>query len=146
MRESGLATGVAARIAKDEEEDERMIYADGALLRVVNRQEYQDLIAPFDDTEDFSTASLLKNKGSNLTLENLGKLNPMEIVKEILKKAAIIDYERLVRIFKAACHFSKQTLPREADLINALVANMCLVSQKEGLLICRSHFQFDLQQ
>lgn len=81
------------------------------------------MLAPFDDTEDFSTASLLKNKGSNLTLENLGKLKPMEIVKEIIKKAGIVDYERLLRILKSACHYSKQPLPKEADLINALVSS-----------------------
>jgi hypothetical protein len=34
--------------------------------------EYQDQLAPFDNTEDYSAASLLKNKGPNLTLEMLG--------------------------------------------------------------------------
>lgn len=116
------------------------VNADGLLWRVANRHEYQDIIAPFDDTEDFSTASLLKNKGTNLTLENLGKLNPMEMVKEILKKVGIVDYERLVRIFKEACHYSKQALPKESELIHALVSNLCLISEKEGLLICKSHY------
>ncbi|TNV81381.1 hypothetical protein FGO68_gene8998 [Halteria grandinella] len=146
LTKTGQATNVAARIAVDDE-DEQMAYVngDGLLWRVANRHEYQDIIAPFDDTEDFSTASLLKNKGTNLTLENLGKLAPMEMVKEILKKAGIVDYERLVRIFKEACHYSKQALPKESELIHALVTNLCLITEKEGLLIYKSQFQYDMQ-
>jgi len=30
---------------------------------LISSNEFQDLLAPFDNTEDFSTASILKNKG-----------------------------------------------------------------------------------
>ena len=87
------------------------------------------MLAPFDKNEDYSTASMLKNKGPNLTIELLAALSsPGEIVAEILRKAGIIDYERLVRLMKSACRLGKHQMPREADLINEIVANKCLVS------------------
>jgi len=33
------------------------------------------MLAPFDKTEDFSTASLMKDKGSNLTSDRLAKMS-----------------------------------------------------------------------
>ena len=103
------------------------------------------MLAPFDNTEDFSTASLLKNKGANLTLENLANLSPEQMVREILKKAGILEYERLVRIFRTACNLAKKPLPKEADLINQLVTQLCLVSSVDGLLICKSHIKYDIK-
>lgn len=50
---------------------------------------------------------MLKNKGPNLTIEMLAGLSVEEIVIEIIKKVGIIDYERLVRLMKSACHLAK---------------------------------------
>ena len=87
------------------------------LLSVTARQEYQDLLAPFDQTEDYSTASQLKNKGPNLTMEVLASLSVEEIIKELLVKASIIDYERLIRLLISACKLGKHPLPREVDVL-----------------------------
>jgi hypothetical protein len=112
---------------------------------VASRQEYQDKLAPFDVAEDFSTASLMKNKGPNLTMEGLGALPVEQMVREVLKKASIVDYERLVRIVKGACDLSKQVLPKERDLIDSLVSTLCLVTSVDGLLVCKSNVKYDLK-
>lgn len=44
--------------------------------RVLTKSEYVDSFAPFDRTEDYSTASLMRNKGPNLTIEQLATLPP----------------------------------------------------------------------
>jgi hypothetical protein len=49
---------------KDQEE---MIDVDKN-WKVLNKTEFMDIFAPFDHTEDFSTASLMKNKGTSLTM------------------------------------------------------------------------------
>jgi len=68
------------------------------------------LLAPFDNTEDFSTASILKNKGQNLTVEILAGMSPIKMLETILRKAGIIDLERLVRLMLSACKLSKQDM------------------------------------
>lgn len=62
-------------IDEDDEMAEKNFY-----WKIVNSGEYQDLIAPFDNTEDYSTASNLKNKGPNITLEKLAVLSVEEMV------------------------------------------------------------------
>ncbi len=144
LSESGVTTNVLTNNRngqEDEDEDYSMNGkggASGLLWKVASRNEYQDQLAPFDTDEDYSTASMLKNKGPNLTVEKLAALTGVEeIVTEIIKKAGVIDYERLVRLMKSACHLGKHSLPKEADLVNELVSNLCLVSST-GALICRS--------
>lgn len=88
-------------------EDEDIDMNNGLLWKVASKNEYSDLLAPFDKSEDYSTASMLKNKGPNLTIEMLAGLSVEEIVIEIIKKAGIIDYERLIRLMKSACHLAK---------------------------------------
>ena len=73
--------------------------------------EFQDLLAPFDTTEDFSTAQLMKNHGPNLTLEMLAALPVQQMVELILKRAGMLEYERLVRVLQTACRASKHPLP-----------------------------------
>lgn len=104
-----------------DDEDGDIDMSNGLLWRVASKNEYQDLLAPFDTSEDYSTASMLKNKGPNLTMEMLAGLSVEDIVIEIIKKAGIIDYERLVRLMKSACHLAKYQLPKESDLINSLI-------------------------
>lgn len=65
------------------------------------------MLAPFDISEDYSTASMLKNKGPNLTMEKLAGMSIEQSVIEIIKKAGVIDYERLVRLMKSACSIAK---------------------------------------
>ena len=101
------------------------------------------MLAPFDNTEDYSTASLLKNKGPALTMEVLAALTVEQMVEELIKKAGVIDFERLLRLLSSACAMAKKPLPKEADLINALVTNYCYVNQKNGTLICKSALKFE---
>jgi hypothetical protein len=70
----------------------------------------------------------MKNKGSNLTMEFLASLSVDQMVREILKKAGIIDYERLVRLLKGACDLAKKPLPKDSDLISTLINSYCLVT------------------
>ena len=67
------------------------------------------------------------------------------MVREILIKASIIDYERLIRILKSACDLSKKPMPREQDLISSLVSNLCLVTSADGLLVCKSNLKYDMK-
>lgn len=52
--------------------------------------------------EDFSTSSLLKEKGENLTSEKLAKLSIEDMVKAILAKSGIVAFSRVARIIKDA--------------------------------------------
>lgn len=65
--------------------------------------DYLDEVAPIDHTNDFSTAALMKNQGPNLTSEYLATLSVDKMLEEIIKKAGLIDFERIVRIMKEAC-------------------------------------------
>jgi hypothetical protein len=87
------------------------------ILRIPSTTDYQDLLAPFDNTEDYSTASMLKNKGSNLTMEMLSKMSSQDIVIKVLTKASIIDYERLLRLVKTAFSLAKYKFQSEDLLI-----------------------------
>jgi len=42
----------------------------------VDSQSYAEMLAPFDTNEDFSTCSMMRDKGANLTTEKLMKLQP----------------------------------------------------------------------
>jgi hypothetical protein len=42
----------------------------------LNRLNYAEMLAPFDTNEDFSTCSVQRDKGNNLTTERLMKLTP----------------------------------------------------------------------
>ena len=102
------------------------------------------MLAPFDNTEDYSTASLMKNKGPNLTVEILASLTVEQMVEEILRKAGLLDYKRLVRILKNACYIAKKPFPKETELVHVLITNYCLVSES-GNLICKSTLKYDIK-
>jgi hypothetical protein len=103
LKESGLPSNIKERIQKGLIDEEEEMAEKNFSWKIVNSGEYQDLIAPFDNTEDYSTASNMKNKGPNITLEKLAVLSVEEMVQEIIRKAGIIDYERLVRLLHSAC-------------------------------------------
>jgi len=60
------------------------------------------LLAPYAEVDDFSTSSLLKEKGDNLTSEKLAKLSIEDMVKTILAKSGIVSFARVLRIIKDA--------------------------------------------
>jgi hypothetical protein len=46
-------------------------------------------------------------------MEYLASLSLQQIIEEIIKKAGIIDYERLVRLLLSASKLAKHQLPSE---------------------------------
>lgn len=90
----------------EEERDEVEEHMKGN-VEILDKHDYLNQLAPLDMTEDFSTASMLKNKGENLNLDKLAEMKPEQMIHQILVKAGIIDYERLVRLMQAACKQSK---------------------------------------
>lgn len=60
------------------------------------------MLAPYAEVDDFSTSSLLKEKGDNLTSEKLAKLSIEDMVKTILAKSGIVSFARVLRIIKDA--------------------------------------------
>eukprot|EP00347_Sterkiella_histriomuscorum_P010732 403375132 len=128
-----------------QEQEEMQINGDnkGNNWQIIPKQEFQDLLAPFDNTEDFSTSSLQKNKGPNLTIEFLALLPFQQMLETILRKAGIIDFERLVRILTNACKLSKQQMLSHHDLLNLLLTKYCYLTQDTYMLILKSDFKYD---
>jgi hypothetical protein len=40
-----------------------------------------------------------------------------DIIKQLLIKASVIDYERLIRLLLSACKLGKHPIPKEFDVI-----------------------------
>jgi hypothetical protein len=76
-------------------------------------------------------------------MEVLAALSVEEIIKELLVKASVIDYERLVRLTLSACKLGKHQIPKESDVIQLLLRKYCYVTDKEGTLIVRSEHKYD---
>ena len=74
---------------------------EGSLTQL-KRNEYAELLAPYDECKDFSTSSLMKEKGENLTSEKLSRLSLEDMVKAILAKSGVVSFSRVVRIIKDA--------------------------------------------
>ena len=64
----------------------------------MRKGQYAELIAPYDQVDDFSTSSLMKEKGENLTSERLARLNVEDMVKTVLKKSGVVSFARALRI------------------------------------------------
>ena len=64
----------------------------------MRKGQYAELIAPYDQVDDFSTSSLMKEKGENLTSERLARLNIEDMVKTVLKKSGVVSFARAFRI------------------------------------------------
>ena len=77
-------------------------------------------------------------------MEVLASLQVEDIIKELLVKASVIDYERLVRLLISACKLGKHPIPKEADLFQLLIRKYCYVSEKEGTLIVKSEHKYDM--
>ena len=56
------------------------------------------MLAPFDTNEDFSTNSIMRDKGDSLTTEKLARLDLDQIVEEIVVKAGVVNFSRVYRI------------------------------------------------
>ena len=49
----------------------------------------------------------MRDKGESLTTEKLAKLDPDQIVQEILTKAGVVSFTRVQRILKDVCQVKK---------------------------------------
>ena len=65
------------------------------------------------------------------------------MLETILKKAGIIDYERLHKILFSACKLAKITLIPHLELVDLLINKYCYVSKDTNMLICKSEVKYD---
>lgn len=103
-------------------------------------------MAPLDNEEDFSTSSLLKNKGSNLTQEYLASLSVTQMLETLLKKVGIIELERLAKVMVSVCKLSKHQMLTKLQLIDLLVNKFCYFQEQSGMFILKSDFKYDFQK
>ena len=75
------------------------------------------MLAPFDTSEDFSTSSMLRDKGENLTTERLLKLQPEQVVDQILAKAGVLSFGKIFEMLSDICDLKKLPPPDEKELI-----------------------------
>jgi hypothetical protein len=76
-------------------------------MQQIDRQTYAEILAPFDTNEDFSTSSMMRDKGHNLTTEKLLKLQPEQIVEHLLAKAGVINFSRVFGMVSDICALKK---------------------------------------
>eukprot|EP00353_Schmidingerella_taraikaensis_P014404 CAMPEP_0185592014 /NCGR_PEP_ID=MMETSP0434-20130131/66527_1 /TAXON_ID=626734 ORGANISM="Favella taraikaensis, Strain Fe Narragansett Bay" /NCGR_SAMPLE_ID=MMETSP0434 /ASSEMBLY_ACC=CAM_ASM_000379 /LENGTH=71 /DNA_ID=CAMNT_0028217481 /DNA_START=754 /DNA_END=969 /DNA_ORIENTATION=+ len=68
-------------------------------VTTLKKTQYAELLAPFEQVNDFSTSSLVKEKGENLTSERLAQMHSIEaMVKAILTKSGVVSYLRVLRV------------------------------------------------
>jgi hypothetical protein len=60
------------------------------------------VLAPTYKVNDFSTESLLRNTGNNLTGEVLSQLTITKMIERVLQKAGVIGVDRLLRVLNDA--------------------------------------------
>lgn len=75
------------------------------------------MLAPFDTSEDFSTSSMLRDKGENLTTERLIKLQPEQVVDQILAKAGVLNFGKIFEMLSDICELKKLPPPDEKELL-----------------------------
>jgi hypothetical protein len=91
-------------------------------MQQLDRQSYAEMLAPFDTNEDFSTCSMLRDKGNSLTTEKLVKLMPEQIIEQILIKAGVVNFARVFTILRDICALKKIAPPDEREIVRMLVA------------------------
>lgn len=104
----------------------------------LDRITYAEMLAPFDTSEDFSTCSMLRDKGDNLTTERLMRLQPEQVVDQILAKAGVLSFGKIMEMLADILMLKKLPQPDEKDLLNqilkksyALQEQHCFVAKSE---------------
>mmetsp|Transcript_6090 Transcript_6090/g.4604 ORF Transcript_6090/g.4604 Transcript_6090/m.4604 type:complete len:132 (-) Transcript_6090:263-658(-) len=109
------------------------------------------MIAPIEKINDFSTAQMMKNQGTTLSIEKLSALNSQEeVIIAVLKQANLVDFERVLRIFAEVLKSKKfiedeESLEKLEKMLIKLVLHFALVN-KDGMLICRSEVRYEKVQ
>lgn len=106
--------------------------------------QYAELLAPYDTVNDFSTSSLLKENGDNLTSEKLAKLSVEDMVKTVLAKAGVVSFSRVVRIVKDALTLAggESNLLDKGTILDCLLANSVTVLAETQSFIAESTLVF----
>jgi len=113
-------------------------------LTTLKNTQYAELLAPFEQVNDFSTSSLVKELGENLTSERLARKSTEGMVKAILAKAGIVAFSRVVRVIKEALivQGSAATLNKD-DILEYLAAHSALVLSGTQSFVAKSNLIFD---
>ena len=65
------------------------------------------------------------------------------MLKEIIKKAGMVEYERVMRLIKSVNQIKKRPHPKENELIDMIINDLCYVNMDSGVLIGRSDIKYD---
>ena len=113
----------------------------------MTKDQYAELLAPYAEVDDFSTSSLLKEKGDNLTSEKLAKLSIEDMVKTILAKSGIVSFTRVLRIIKDALIVQGQlTMLNKDYIIEHLFDNSAFIIPDSQSFIALSSLVFPESQ
>jgi len=105
----------------------------------LNHKDYRDELAPFPSEDDFSTSSILKNKGDKLTTEKLADLSLQEQIFHIMLKCHQIQFERLYKILSQVANFSKKILPSPAEIANVTLDFCYFINER---LVLKSRYRY----
>lgn len=65
------------------------------------------------------------------------------MLKEIIKKAGMVEYERVIRLINSVNQIKKKPIPAETDIINTIIYDLCYINMESGVLIARSDVKYD---
>ena len=114
----------------------------GSGVQLLSHKDYSDLLAPLFQANDFSTATLMKNEGSNLTAEKLAELTVPNMIDRILQKTGLIGIERLMRILTDACAVASLDAPDIQSVADHL-ATRTFVMPDLATYIANADLMFD---
>lgn len=72
----------------------------------------------------------MRDKGDSLTTEKLAKLDPDQIVEEILTKAGVVHFTRVYRIVLDVCTVKKVSMPSYQELLLMLLLKSYVLVDK----------------
>jgi hypothetical protein len=99
-------------------------------MQQLDRQTYAEMLIPYDTNEDFSTSSMMRDKGNNLTTEKLLKLQPEQIVEQVLAKAGVINFARVIGMVQDICSLKKIPHPDESQVLKMLLSKSYIAVDK----------------
>ena len=96
---------------------------------------------------DYSTAHLVREKAlskdENLMGEKLARLDPEQMVKQILAKAGVISFSRMSRILKDTFVIAKQESFEDEALLKVMLNHSSLAVPDRQLFVAKSDLIFD---
>jgi hypothetical protein len=83
-------------------------------------EQYQELLAPVYNVNDFSTEFLSRQTGDKLTGLKLAALSTTLMVETILKKTGVISLSRMMRILADGCSVAHAHCPDVQTVVDCL--------------------------